>query len=338
MRKKVLNHRSHAFEWLASAALAIAATIVPAAAHAQAVWTPQKNVELVIGAGPGAAADATARAIQRILQERKLVPVSTAVVNKPGGSYALSWIYINQHPGDAHYLAITTLALLTNRLSGSNPLTYTDVTPIAQLFTDYVVLAVRADSPIKTGKDLVEALKPSPSAASIGIAASLGNQNHIASALALKAGGVDVKKLKMVVFNSSSQSVTALLGGHVDVIAATAINIAPQAAAGKLRAIAVSAPERLPGPLADVPTWKEQGYDAVFGNWRGVVGPKGLSDAQVAYWEQVFGKLVKTEEWKSSMAKNFWSDFYLSSRDTQTFLQKENATLRALLTDLGLAK
>ena len=320
-------------------AFAVTAAAMPAVLHAQTpAWTPEKNVEIVIGAGPGAAADATARTIQRIMQERKLIPVSSVVVNKPGGSYALSWIYINQHPKDAHYLAITTLALLTNAVSGANPLTYTDVTPIAQLFTDYVVLAVRADSPIRTGKDLVARLRPNPAAASIGIAASLGNQNHIASALALKAGGVDVRKLKMVVFDSSANSVVAVLGGHVDVVAATAINIARHAQAGKLRAIAVSSPQRLPGALAEVPTWTEQGFNAVFGNWRGVVGPKGLSPAQVAYWEQVFAKLVRTEDWKRDMERNFWSDFYMGSRDAQAFLEKENATLRALLTDLGLAK
>jgi putative tricarboxylic transport membrane protein len=315
-----------------------AALVAPSAVCAQASWSPDKNVEFVIGAGPGAAADLTARTIQRIVQERKLTPATSVVVNKPGASYALSWIYLNQHPRDAHYLAITTLALLTNAITGVNPLTYTDVTPIAQLFTDYVVLAVRGDSPIRNGKGFVEYLKPNPRAASIGIAASLGNQNHIAAALALKVGGVDVTKLKVVVFDSSSNSVINVLGGHVDVVAATALNIAPHLPAGKLRAIAVSSPQRLPGALADVPTWTEQGYAAVFGNWRGVVGPKGLTPAQVAYWEQVFAKLVKTDEWKREMEKNFWSDFYLGSRDSQAFLEKENATLRALLTDLGLAK
>jgi putative tricarboxylic transport membrane protein len=320
------------------AALFVAAAALPSLCQAQPAWSPEKNVEIVIGAGPGAAADATARTIQRIMQERKLIPVSSVVVNKPGASYALSWVYLNQHQRDGHYLAITTLALLTNAISGANPLTYTDITPIAQLFTDYVVLAVRADSPIKTGKDLVERLRQNPTAASIAIAASLGNQNHIASALALKAGGVDVRKLKMVVFDSSANSVVAVLGGHVDVVAATALNIAPHVQTGKLRAIAVSSPQRLPGALAEVPTWTEQGYNAVFGNWRGVVGPKGLSQAQIAYWEQVFAKLVTTDEWKRDMDRNFWSDFYMGSRDSRAFLEKENATLRTLLTDLGLAK
>lgn len=318
--------------------LVVAAVSMPLLARSQTTWTPDKNVEIVIGAGAGAAADATARTIQRIMQERKLIPVSSVVVNKPGASYALSWVYLNQHQRDGHYLAITTLALLTNVISGANPLTYTDVTPIAQLFTDYVVLAVRADSPIRTGKDLVEKLRPNPAAASIAIAASLGNQNHIASALALKAGGVDVRKLKMVVFDSSANSVIAVLGGHVDVVAATALNIAPHVQSGKLRAIGVSSPKRLPGVLAEVPTWTEQGYNAVFGNWRGVVGPKGLSQAQIAYWEQVFAKLVNTEDWKRDMERNYWSDHYMGSRDARAFLEKESATLRALLTDLGLAK
>ena len=311
---------------------------VPLSALAQSAWKPEKNVEIVIGAGAGAAADRTARAVQKIIEDRKLVPVTSSVINKPGAGYSLSWIYLNQHPGDGHYLAITTLALLTNAITGVNPLTYTDVTPIAQLFTDYVVVAVRADSPLKTGRDLVERLKADPSALSIALAASLGNQNHIATALALKAGGVDVKKLKIVVLNSSAISVTTLLGGHVNAVAATVTNVLAQMQAGNLRVLAVSSPQRLPGELASIPTWKEQGYDAVFGNWRGVIGPKGISAAQVTYWEDVFAKVVATEEWKEAMAKNFWSDFYLNSRDSRRFLEQESRQLKALLTDLGLVK
>ena len=320
--------------WCALLALALAAP----AAEAQTGWRPEKNVEIVVGAGAGAAADATARALQKIMQERKLIPVTSSVINKPGAGYALSWIYLNQHPGDGHYLGITTLALLTNGITGVNPLTYTDVTPLAQLFTDYVVLAVRGESPVKTGKDFIERLRHDPTALSIAIAASLGNQNHIATALALKAGGVDVKKLKIVVFDSSAVSVTALLGGHVDAVAATATNVLAHMQTGKVRVIGISSPQRLSGQLAGIPTWKEQGYNAVFGNWRGVVGPKGLKPPQIAYWEDVLAKVVETPEWKKDMEQNFWSNAYLNSRDSRKFLEEEQAQLKGILTELGLVK
>ena len=317
----------------------LCAALVSGVVYAQpAAWAPDRNVEIVIGASAGAAADATARAMQRLMQERKLIPVTSSVVNKPGGSYALSWVYLNQHPGNGHYLAVTTLSLLTNAITGANPLTYTDVTPVAQLFTDYVVLAVRADSPIRNGKDVIDKLKPNPAGASIAIAAAIGNQNHIATALALKAGGVDIKKLKMVIFDSSNNSVIALLGGHVDFAAATAINVIPHLQTGKLRAIAISSPQRLPGALADIPTWKEQGLNSVFGNWRGVVGPKGMTPAQAAYWEKVFANLVKTDEWKRDMEQNFWTDFYMGGEETRKFLERENTTLKGVLVDLGLAR
>src|SRR4051812_14721791 len=191
MQQSAIKRRVSPGKAIASILAIAVSSIVPCTAQTQ-TWSPEKNVEIVIGAGAGAAADATARAIQRIMQEKKLIPVPSSVVNKPGGGYALSWVYLNNHARDAHYLAVTTLALLTNAITGVNPLTYTDVTPIAQLFTDYVVIAVRADSPIKTGKDLVEQLKGNPTAASIALAAALGNQNHIGIALALKAGGVDI--------------------------------------------------------------------------------------------------------------------------------------------------
>jgi putative tricarboxylic transport membrane protein len=337
MRQSDIERGGSSGRTIASILALAVLVLAPCAAQSQS-WSPEKNVEIVIGAGAGAAADATARAIQRIMQEKKLIPVSSSVVNKPGGGYALSWVYLNNHARDAHYLAVTTLALLTNAITGVNPLSYTDVTPIAQLFTDYVVIAVRADSPIKSGKDLVEQLKANPSSASIALAAALGNQNHIGIALALKAGGVDIRKLKIVVFDSSNNSIVSLLGGHVDVVAATALNVAPHLQTGKLRAIAISSPQRLDGALAQIPTWKEQGFNAIFGNWRGVVAPRGITPEQISYWEKVFAAMVKTDEWKRDMQANFWSDFYMGSVDSRAFLQTEQATLKGILVDLGLAK
>lgn len=330
--------------WRRAAVAAIAtgammAGIIPAQAQAQRAWKPDRNVEIVVGAGPGAAADATGRMLQRILTERKLVSASISVSNRPGAGYAVAWNYVNSHPGDAHYLAPTALSLVTNAIMGMNPLNHADVTPIAQLFTDYVVHAVRADSPIKDGKDLADRLRRDAASLSIALAAARGNQNHLATGLALRAaGGVDVKSLKIVIFDSSALSMGALLGGHVDVVAATALNVLPHLKSGRIRVIAISSPERVKGELAAIPTWKEQGINAVFDNWRGVIGPRGLSAAQVAFWEEALASVVATDDWKKDLEKNYLTHSFMKSQESRKFLQEESAKLQAVLTDLGLAK
>ena len=107
---------------------------------------------------------------------------------------------------------------------------------------------------------------------------------------------------------------------------------------GRVRVIGVSAAQRQPGAIAAVSTWKEQGYDAVFSNWRGVVGARGLSPAQVAYWEDVFSKLVDTDEWKRDLEKNLWSPQHMNSAESRRFLEQEAVKLRGILGELGLAK
>lgn len=318
--------------------LAVLAVMAPMSANSQTAWRPDRTVEIIVGAGPGAAADATARNLQRIAQERKLIPAPVNVINRSGAGYSIAWTYMNSHPGDGHYLALTALSLITNAITGTNPLTYTDVTPIAQLFTEYMVLVVRADSPIRDGRDAVERLKRDPTAHSIALAAALGNQNHIATGVALKAGGVDVRRLKVVIFDSSALSMTALLGGHVDLVAASASNVLGHLRAGRVRVLGISSPQRLAGDLAQVPTWREQGIDAVSDNWRGIIGPRGMTTAQVTYWEETFARIVETDEWKKDLEKNFLSPSFMKSAEAHRFLQTQHAALKALLTDLGLAK
>ena len=158
--------------------------------------------------------------------------------------------YLNLHMGDAHYLMIGTPTILTNHIIGASPLNYTDFTPIASLFNEYIVFAVKTDSAIKTGRDLAERLKKDPKSVSIGFATALGSHNHIAAGLLAKAIGGDVRALKVVAFKGSSEAIAALLGGHIDLVTTAAGNVADQVEAGKLRIVGVAANQRLPAPYA----------------------------------------------------------------------------------------
>jgi putative tricarboxylic transport membrane protein len=323
--------------WLLWAALAALVPIQHALSQTP-LWKPEKNVEIIAGVSPGGAQDRTARVIYKVIQDRRLVGSTCTVINKPGGGGTISLAYLNQHTGDAHYLLISSVPILVNHIIGRSPLTFTDFTPIAQLFNEYVAFAVRIDSPLKSGKDLVDQMKQNAVSLSIAVGTTLGNTNHIAVAKVAKTAGVDIRRLKAVVFNSTGDAVTALMGGHVQVVSAPPSNIASQVEAGKLRVIAIAAPSRLPGALSNVPTWKEQGLNVIVASDRGVIGPKGIRRAQITYWENILREVTETEEWKKDLETNFWVANYLRSDDASVYLKALYADLRNSLIELGLAK
>jgi putative tricarboxylic transport membrane protein len=155
-------------------------------------------------------------------QERKLVDVPVTVANKPGGSGTIGLNYLNQHAGDGHYLIIATTGSISNHIMGLIPYNHNDFTALAMLFDEYLGVTVKVDSPLKSGRELAERLRKDPEALSIGISTSVGGANHTALMVCLRAAGINIRRLKTVVFPGGAASTTALLGGHVD-----AINTAP---------------------------------------------------------------------------------------------------------------
>ena len=315
--------------------LSIAACIAPAVL-AQSGWKPAKNVEVIVGTSAGGAADYTARLLQKLLQ--RSLPGGALVVNKPGASYNSSFLYLNQHAGDGHYIAISPINLVTNRVLGLGDLSNADITPLAQLISDYHVFSVLTDSPVRTAANLVERLRKDPASLSIAISPSIGSANHFAVGTILKAAGIDIKRLKIVAFASAGESMTSVLGGHTDLLVSATPAVTPMIESGKMRTLAISSPKRLGGIFARVPTWKESGVDAVFSNWRGIVGPKNLTAAQIDYWDSVLQKLVQMNEWKEDLAHNYQDSSYMNSRETKAFLDNHARQFAPLIVDLGLAK
>lgn len=319
-----------------AAAVVATAVLVFGSPLNAAQWKPSKPIELVVGAAPGGSNDHFARAIQKLLVERKLVDVPVSVINKPGGSGAIAFSALAQHAGDAHYLVVVPFNLLTNHIIGRSTLNQADVSPLAQLISEYTTVMVRNDSPLRTARELAERLKQDPTALSVSIGTGRGNGPHIAFGLAMKTGGVDVSRLKTVVFQSGGESNTAVMGGHVDVVSSSASNAVIMA--GKLRALAISAPERQRGALASIPTWREQGIDATFDNWRGIAGPKGLSAEQLAFWDRVFMQLAQSDDWKKELDRYQWSGTHRGAAAFKRHLDDEYRMVRGALTDLGMAK
>lgn len=301
-------------------------------------WQPDKNVEIVINTAPGSGQDATGRLIQKILQERKAMPTSLTVVNKPGGGGAIAYGYLNQHPGDGHFVSIASKSLLTNHISGRAPVIYSNLTPLAILFEEYIAVAVKVDSPIKSGRELLDRMKKDPATFSFGVATSLGNPNHQGVAMALKDAGIDLRKTKTPVFQSGGNAITALLGGHVDAVPGSVGLMRKYVEAGSVRLIAIASPQRLTGIFASTPTWKEQGANAIVSNWRGLIGPPNMTSAQMAYWDNALKQMTQTDIWKKELADNNWADEFKASADARKYMDADYAELKGFLTELELAK
>jgi len=259
------------------------------------------------------------------------------VVNRPGGNQTLSRVYLSQHPGDAHYFDIATPSLTGNYVMGVSPLKHTDFTPIALLTNEYTTLTVKADSPIRTVADLLERLKKDPESVSIGVS-NLGGTSHLTVAVAAKSAGVDPKRLKFVVFKSASEAITAVLGGHLTMVSGSMPSVNAVVQTGSARILAISSPRRMGGALATVPTLRESGVVSAGSNWRAIIGARGLSAAQVAYWEAVFARAVQGEAWKKAIEDEAWDGGFMGSREFGKFLDAEYAEYRTILSDLGLAK
>jgi putative tricarboxylic transport membrane protein len=203
---------------------------------------------------------------------------------------------------------------------------------------EYVCIVVRPDSPLVTARDLVERLRKDPASLSIAIGTALGNATHSSVAHALKTAGVDIRKMRAVVFNSGGESMAAVMGGHIDAAAGSISTVLGQVRAGRVRAIVVGAPKRWVGEFAAVPTWKENGIDSALDLWRGLAGPKGLSAAQIAYWDATFARMVKDDDWRKDLDSNLMANVYKNSADTYKHWQAEYAEVKALFVEMGLTK
>jgi putative tricarboxylic transport membrane protein len=135
-----------------------------------------------------------------------------------------------------------------------------------------------------------------------------------------------------------AESVTAVIGGHIDIVAATPSTVLAQVQAGRMRVLGITAPARVPGLFAQYPTWREQGIDSIASFWHAVVGPAGMTPAQVQYWEEMMATLAATDEWKKQLEDNYLTSHFLKSADSTKFLRAQYNELKSILSELGMAK
>jgi putative tricarboxylic transport membrane protein len=300
-------------------------------------WRPQREVEIVAGTPPGGGLDRAARALLVAIESTRSLEVPARVNNVPGDGARKCWAYLAQRERDPHVVAISSVNLTTDFLLGAAQYDHDrDFTPLAILYTEYIAFLARSDSTLKSGADLVARFAAGAGSVTVALSTSLGNPNHLALARVVRHAGGDVRAPKVRVFDSALDAVADVVAGNADICVVTAASAVKEITAGTMRAVAVSAPQRLAGLYAQTPTWREQSVDCVIGAWRGVSGARGLTLAQVAYWERTLAAAVRTEAWMAELARLYWTPMYLDGASLRQHLARERADVESVLRQLGL--
>jgi putative tricarboxylic transport membrane protein len=315
----------------------LAAVTLVGAAFAQAAEYPARPIEMVPAGNPGGGLDLTARAIEGALRDEKLIRDPFVMKHMGGAGGNLAKTYINQKKGDPHYVYVESNRIYLNRIVGTTQLTYTDVTPLGRLTTEYLVWVVRADSPFKSPKDVFAKVKADPSSVTFGVGTAPSNdQMNILRPLISQ--GIDAKQVKMVIFKSGGDLMIQLLGGHVPVISTGLSEALEQVKGGKARILSISAPNPVPGDLANIPTWRSMGVDVSILHWRGLFAPPGIPAEAVKFWDQTLAKMTKSDSWKKMLERHQWFDAYADSATFRKDLVQEEKVYAEILTQLGMAK
>lgn len=322
MRRIFLRH-------LTGAAVALAGAFALAVPAAQA----QENFKIMIGANPGGGYDQTGRGLGRALQEAG-VAGSITYENKggAGGTIGLAQ-FVNANKGDPNALVVVGAVMVGAIVQNKPPITLAQATPIARLLAEYNVFVVPVNSPFKTMKDVVEQMKKDPASVKWG-GGSKGSVDHVSVAMIAREVGVDVAKINYVPFKGGGEATAAILGGHVTVGTSGYAEMEEFIKTGKLRALAVTAPNRLRG--SQVPTLIEQGLNVSIGNWRGVYGAPGITPEQQRKLTDAVVKATKTKAWSETLAANNWTPALLTGDEFAKFVDEEHARLRALMVKLGM--
>jgi putative tricarboxylic transport membrane protein len=261
---------------------------------------------------------------------------SVQVTNVPGAGGAIGIAqFVNNAKGDGNSLMVNGFVMVGALLTNKSPVTLDQVTPIARLTAESEAIVVPTDSPIKSAKDLAAAVKADPAKVTWA-GGSAGGVDHIAVALFARAAGADPTKINYIPFSGGGEALAAILGGKVTAGISGYGEFEGQVKAGKLRVIAVTSPQRLPG--VDAPTLKEQGIDLEITNWRSVVAPPGITPDQRKALTDAVDKLAKSKEWAEILKQKGWDDAYLSGDAFAQFLKQEQTRVEEVLRSVGLVK
>ena len=309
------------------AALAATGTL-PLSAYAAA-----PNIKMMLPANPGGGWDTTGRALGKALTDSGAASTVT-FDNKGGAAGAIGLAqFVNGSKGDPNAMMVMGAVMLGGIITGKPPVNLSQATPLARLTSEYNVFVLPANSPFKNMADVVAQLKKDPGSVKWG-GGSRGSTEHVAAAMLAREVGVDPAKINYVAFRGGGEATAAILGGNVTVGGSGMSEFSEYIKTGKMKGIAVTSETRLKGN--DIPTMKEQGYNVVIGNWRGVYGAPGITPAQRKDLIDMIVKATKSATWQEALKKNDWTPALLTGAEFEKFVDDEFASLRATMVKSGM--
>ncbi|MET3140987.1 UNVERIFIED_ORG: putative tricarboxylic transport membrane protein [Arthrobacter sp. UYEF10] len=295
---------------------------------------PVTGLQIMVPNTPGGGYDTTARVAAKVLDDEK-VATNTEVFNLAGAGGTVGLARIVNEKGNGDLAMLMGLGVVGASYTNKSESKLTDTTPLARLIEEPGAIMVSKNSPYKSIDDLVSAWKADPGSISVGGGSSPGGPDHLLPMQLAGAVGIDATKVNFVSYDGGGDLLPAILGNKVGFAASGAGEYLQQIKSGDVRVLATSGTERLEG--VDAPTLKESGIDLVFSNWRGMVAPPGITEADKAKLIAALEKMHGTDAWKEALKKNSWTDAFVTGDEFETFLTEQDKRVADVLTKLGLA-
>lgn len=306
----------------------------PAASTSAALATPVAGLRIMVPNSPGGGYDTTARRGAKVLEDAKIA-ASVEVFNLSGAGGTVGLAKLVNEKGNGDLSMLMGLGVVGATYTNKAAAKLSQTTPVAKLIEEPGAVLVSKDSPYQSLADLLAAWKANPKGVAVGGGSNPGGPDHLLPMQLAKAVGIDPKQVNYVAYDGGGDLLPALLGNKIAFATSGTGEFLDQIRSGAIRVLATTGDKRL-GSLPDAKTLKEQNVDLAFTNWRGVVAAPGITDAQKARWVAVFDALHASQGWKDEMAKQGWTDAYVSGAEFDTFLKDQDSRVADTLTALGL--
>jgi putative tricarboxylic transport membrane protein len=303
-------------------------------ATASAGSEPLTDLRIMVPNTAGGGYDTTARVAAKVLEDEGIAS-GIEVFNLAGAGGTVGLARTVNEKGNGDMAMLMGLGVVGASYTAESQAKLTETTPLARLIEEPGAIMVSKDSPYQTIDDLVAAWKADPSAVSVGGGSSPGGPDHLLPMQFAQAVGIDPTKVNFVSYDGGGDLLPAILGNKLGFAASGAGEFLDQIDSGEIRVLATSGEERLEG--VDAPTFEESGIDLVFTNWRGIVAPPGISDADKEKWVAALEQMHGTEGWQQALETNGWTDAFITGDEFSTFLTEQDQRVADVLGKLGLA-
>ena len=331
--KQLMKVSVAALAALSMAGLAACGTTAKSGSGGESAADPT-DLRIMVPNSPGGGYDTTARISAKVLDQED-ISKNVEVYNVDGAGGTVGLAKLVNSKGDGQQTMLMGLGVVGSQFTNKSAKTLNDTTPIARLIEEAGAVVVSKDSPYKTLPQLIKAWKANPSKVTVGGGSSPGGPDHLLPMELAKEVGINPTKVNFVSYDGGGDLLPAILGNKLDFAVSGYTEFLSEIDNGDVRVLGVSSAKRV--PVVDAPTFKEQGVDLTFTNWRGLVAPPGISDADKQMWIDAITAMHDSAGWKKELKKNGWTDAFLTGDKFDRFLKDQSTQVEDTLSGLGLA-